>query len=95
MTSATPVKFRYKNYEGKTRIREAVIKRIWFGETKWHPEPQWFIRALCVEHNADRDFALRDCNFAWTEIADRSMPVDQMTDEELEQFTLREVKGPR
>lgn len=59
----TPIRFRYKNHQGKTRVRLVIVKRIWFGQTKWHPEPQWFIRGHCTEHNADRDFALVDCDF--------------------------------
>lgn len=62
---AAPVKFRYKNHEGKTRIREVIIRRIFFGSTQWHKEPQWFLRGHCIEHNASRDFALRDCDFAF------------------------------
>lgn len=58
-----PIKFRYKNHEGKTRVRTAIIKRVWFGSTHWHKEPQWMMRAFCTEHNANRDFAIADCDF--------------------------------
>ena len=35
-------------------------RELWYGATNYHPEPQWFIRAIDLEKNAVRDFALRD-----------------------------------
>ncbi len=57
---AQKVRIRYTNYRGETAMRIIVPKRIWFGATEWHPEPQWLLDALDVEKNADRSFALKD-----------------------------------
>lgn len=50
----------YTNWRGETSERSIVPIKIWFGSTKWHNGKQWFIRALDVEKNEERDFALKD-----------------------------------
>ena len=40
--------------------RTITPKRIWWGATDWHPEPQWLLTAFDAEKQADRDFALKD-----------------------------------
>ncbi len=52
--------FKYKNWEGKTAEREVEPIKVWYGETKWHKGKQWFLKAVDVKKNAERDFALRD-----------------------------------
>jgi len=54
------VKLTYTNYRGETSEREIEPKELWFGKTEWHPEEQWFIKALDCEKGEMRDFALRD-----------------------------------
>ena len=54
------LKFKYKNWKGETRTREVKPVEIWFGSTKWHPKRQWFMKALDVEKNEERDFAAND-----------------------------------
>lgn len=61
----TPLKFRYKNWKGETREREVQPIKIWFEKTEFHPNEQWFLKALDIERNPptggeERDFALRD-----------------------------------
>jgi predicted DNA-binding transcriptional regulator YafY len=58
-----PIEFGYTNWRGVTSVREAIPIRVWYGSTEWHPEPQWLLTAYDVEKQADRDFALTDCNF--------------------------------
>lgn len=53
----------YKNWRHETAKRKIRPKKIWFGSTKWHPDKQWFLRAVDIEKNAERDFALRDIKF--------------------------------
>lgn len=48
----------YTNWRGETAAREIVPKRLWFGSTEWHPEPQWFITAADTGKGVQRDFAL-------------------------------------
>lgn len=55
-----PLVFRYTNHEGRESVRTVVPKSIRFDSTKWHPEPQWLMRAWCTEKLAMRDFAMKD-----------------------------------
>jgi len=54
------LKFKYKNWEGKIAIRKVKPLKIWFGETEFHKGKQWFLKALDLDKNAERDFSLRD-----------------------------------
>lgn len=55
-----PARIIYTNYRGETAERTITPKRVWYGISDWHPEPQWFLTAFDHDKNADRDFALRD-----------------------------------
>ena len=55
-----PVTLTYTNWRGETAERTITPKRIWFGSTDWHPEPQWLLTAFDAEKQANRDFALKD-----------------------------------
>ena len=50
----------YTNWKGETRERviEPVEGGLWWGTTEWHPLPQWFIKAIDVETDKVKDFAL-------------------------------------
>ena len=48
----------YQNWRGEVAIREIKPICLWFGQTQWHPEDQWFLKAWDVEKQAERDFAL-------------------------------------
>lgn len=68
-TLGEPVKelqFLYTNWRGETSIRTAVPVKIWYGKTDWHPDEQWFIKAIDVEKGEERDFALVDMKFEGT-----------------------------
>lgn len=54
------VKLLYTNYRGETALRHVTPKKLWFGETDWHPEPQWLLEAFDHDKNADRSFAMKD-----------------------------------
>ena len=54
---------RYKNWRGQTRTRKITPVRIRIGATKWHPKKQWLLTAIDPEDGAEKDFALKDCNF--------------------------------
>lgn len=54
----------YTNWRGEKAERVIVPISIWFGATEWHPEQQWLLKALDVEKDAERDFAMRDIE-AW------------------------------
>lgn len=55
-----PLPIRYRNWRGETADRRILPIRVWFGATDWHPEPQWFLRAVDVDRGVERDFALAD-----------------------------------
>lgn len=54
------LKFKYINWRGEYTKRTVMPIEIWFGNTGWHPENQWFLKALDLEKNEERDFALKD-----------------------------------
>lgn len=56
----TTVSIVYTNYRGETGERNIIPKKIWFGATEYHPEPQWLLEALDVAKNEDRNFAMKD-----------------------------------
>ena len=50
--------FDYENYRGNKETRRVLPKRIWFGVTDWHPEPQWILDGFDLDRNALRSFAI-------------------------------------
>ena len=69
---AYPVTLTYTNWRGETAQRTVTPKRIWWGATDWHPEPQWLLTAFDAEKQADRDFAIKDFGAATPQPAARS-----------------------
>lgn len=57
---AEPVALTYRNWRGEVAERTIIPRRVWFGATDWHPEPQWLLTAFDTEKGADLDFALKD-----------------------------------
>lgn len=55
-----PLEFEYVNWEGEKASRKVKPIEIWYGKTEWHPEEQWLLRAIDVEKDAERNFALKD-----------------------------------
>lgn len=53
----------YTNYKGVTGTRRIVPIEILFGHNEWHTQDQWLMRALDIEKNAERTFALKDIKF--------------------------------
>jgi hypothetical protein len=57
----TRTSFTYTNWRGETSRRHVVPVRVEFGSTKWHPEPQWLLRAQDIDNGqAEKLFAMRD-----------------------------------
>ncbi|WP_201712564.1 hypothetical protein [Acidiphilium sp. C61] len=54
------VGFVYRNWRGELAERRVEIRGLWYGSTEWHPEPQWFLKAIDLDKHVSRDFALRD-----------------------------------
>lgn len=60
LAKATPLRFRYRNWEGKVADRSVRPKRIFFGKSEWHPDPQFMLLAHDLDRDAERCFALQD-----------------------------------
>ncbi len=60
MNTSKSVEIIYTNWRGETAKRIIRPLKIWFGSTEWHKEDQWLLKALDVEKNTERDFALKD-----------------------------------
>lgn len=58
--SNPPITLTYTNHRGETAQRTIIPKRLWFGSSEWHPEPQWLLTALDVDKDEYRHFALKD-----------------------------------
>lgn len=50
----------YRNYKGELRERNITPMHIYYGSTKYHPEPQFLLEAVDNEKKASRIFALKD-----------------------------------
>jgi hypothetical protein len=50
----------YKNWRGETATRTIVPLRLHYGSSIYHPEPQFLLKVVDLEKNAERDFALCD-----------------------------------
>lgn len=55
---ARPAEVAYTNWRGETRLRRLVFLRVYYGSTRWHPEPQWLLEAFDKEDGRVKDFAL-------------------------------------
>lgn len=58
-TEADPLVFTYTNHRGETAERSIVPRRVVWGSTEWHPEPQWLLWAFDLDREAERAFPLR------------------------------------
>lgn len=52
------IKITYTNHRSETADRIVEPITIWYGQTKWHPTDQWFLKATDVARNLERDFAM-------------------------------------
>jgi predicted DNA-binding transcriptional regulator YafY len=50
----------YTNWKGVQAWRRVKPQKLWFGTTEHHPEHQLLMRALDLDKNETRDFAVRD-----------------------------------
>jgi predicted DNA-binding transcriptional regulator YafY len=65
--------FTYVNHSGETAERKVRPKRIWFGSTEWHPEPQWLLEAVDLGKDGLRDFAMAAVS-NWRSVEEPSDP---------------------
>lgn len=60
ITFGKNVSFLYKNWRGETKVYEVKPMHIWYGSTDFHKEEQFFLKAMDVTRNVERDFAIND-----------------------------------
>ncbi|MEW5927814.1 MAG: hypothetical protein AB1941_10030 [Gemmatimonadota bacterium] len=53
-----PVTILYTNHRGETRPRKVLPVRVWWGSTRWHPQPQWLLDVVDTEKEERRTFAI-------------------------------------
>lgn len=51
---------RYTNWQGVTAHRRIQVLGLLWGQTPYHPEPGWLLRALDLDKREERLFSLRD-----------------------------------
>ena len=54
------IKIIYTNWKDETAERHILPLKIWFGSTKWHKEEQWWLKAVDIDKDVERDFAIKD-----------------------------------
>lgn len=61
-----PVEFEceYRNWRGEVAVRRLRAIAFWYGSTEWHPTPGLMLKAVDLDKNAERDFAVTDFNTA-------------------------------
>jgi hypothetical protein len=60
LPSSREVSILYKNWKGEVAWRRIVPLSISFESSQWHPVPQWVMRALDIDKEAERSFAIVD-----------------------------------
>jgi len=55
---STAIMFMYSNHEGKVERRSAATIDVFYGTTEYYPEPQWLLKAWCLDRQAERIFAM-------------------------------------
>lgn len=58
------IHMKYTNHQGKTSNRRVVPLDFFYGTTAWHSNEQWFMHAFDLDKQAERSFALIDCDFS-------------------------------
>lgn len=56
----SPLEFKYKNWKGEVSHRRVLPIDVWYGETEFHKEKQWLLKAFDLDKEADRNFAMND-----------------------------------
>jgi len=67
------VEIDYVNWRSERRVRRIVPRDVRFGTNEWHPTPQWFLLAVCLEKCDLREFALSGIR-AWRSADDQTLP---------------------
>lgn len=55
-----PLIFEYKNWQNQIAIRKVHPIQVWYGRTEFHPTEQWLLKAIDLDKQVERDFAVCD-----------------------------------
>ena len=56
----TPLKVKYKNWQGEIGIRTIIPEKVWYGSTEYHKEDQWLMDVWDVDKDTERTYAMMD-----------------------------------
>lgn len=59
-SDADQLVFEYVNWKGDKAVRRVKPLEIWYGHTEWHPDDGWLLKAVDLDKNAERNFAVKD-----------------------------------
>jgi predicted DNA-binding transcriptional regulator YafY len=62
-STAQAIRFEYHNYKGEQGQRHATPISVRFGSSQWHSKSQWLMKAYDHDKQAEREFAMSDCDF--------------------------------
>jgi hypothetical protein len=54
------IEFDYVNWLGRKDHRIVETQQIYFGNTMFHPIPQWLLVGIDIEKEQERTFAMKD-----------------------------------
>ena len=61
--SLSPIGVLYRNYRGEVAERHITPLSVRFGVSEHHTTPQWLLQCWDHDRQAERTYALRDCDF--------------------------------
>ena len=59
----------YENHRGERADRRVEPRKVWFGTTEWHQNPQWLVECYDFDRKALRNYALSEIKH-WDAICD-------------------------
>ncbi len=71
------IMMRYTNYRGDTATRTITPVSLRYGSTEWHKEDGWLLEAFDHDRQANREFALADCNFPQADLDEKLIAAEK------------------
>lgn len=58
-----PITIGYTNWRGEHAVRTIMPKKFFVDSTEWHPELQVLLKAIDMDRDVERDFAVKDFDY--------------------------------
>lgn len=71
----------YTNWHNETAVRRFDTRKVFFGVSPWHPEPQWLIEVYDEDKTAMRTYALSKLHPKLGDVLLEVQPPDKDTEE--------------